>query len=81
MRTKVEYGKHNYMAHHGLIKLIITNALVELQHSIPSVDFIDMDKKTFLEDHVELSKWHKRSSKNEKRRKYLSLQRKRGQTP
>lgn len=44
------------MAHHGLIKLIITNALVELQHSIPSVDFIDMDKKTFLEDHVELSK-------------------------
>ena len=42
-------GKHQYLAHHGLIKLIIMDDLGGLQNLVLWDDFVDMDKKTFLE--------------------------------
>lgn len=44
MSAMVKEGKHNYLAHHVLIKLIFTDALEDLQHSIPWIDFVDMDR-------------------------------------
>jgi hypothetical protein len=54
MGTKVKRGKHEFLAHHRLIKKTISNALGNLKHRVPWVDFSDMDKQYFLEMQAEM---------------------------
>jgi hypothetical protein len=49
MSTKVKGGKKDTLAHHGLIKLIVYEALGNLKYKVPSEDFVDMDKWAFLD--------------------------------
>lgn len=45
-------GKHHYLAHHGLINLIVLDALESLQDLVSWIDFIYMDREVFLETQV-----------------------------
>jgi hypothetical protein len=56
MSTKVKKGKQEFLAHHGLIKLIVFRyALRSLKHIILWEDFVDMDQQAFLEVQAEMS--------------------------
>jgi len=54
MSLKVKVGKHNYLVHHVLIRLIVMDCLEHLQNLIPWRYFIYMDRQEFLEAQVEL---------------------------
>ena len=45
MSIKVQEGKHQQLAHHGLIKLILEDALHNLRISIAWSKFADMQKE------------------------------------
>jgi hypothetical protein len=49
MSTKVKGGKKEALAHHGLIKLIVYEALGNLKHKVSWEYFVDMERKAFLE--------------------------------
>jgi hypothetical protein len=49
MSLKVQKGKHEFLAHHGLIKLIVSDSLRSLKHIILWEDFINMDLQAFEE--------------------------------
>jgi hypothetical protein len=49
MSLKVQKGKHDFLAHHGLIKLIDSYSLEKLKNRILWEYFINMDLKEFEE--------------------------------
>lgn len=49
MSHKVKEGKHQKLAHHGLIKLILEDALSQLRIPILWSTVRDMDKEVILE--------------------------------
>lgn len=48
MRQKVREGKHQHLGHHGLINLIVVDALKILRIHVLWSKFIEMDKETFI---------------------------------
>lgn len=48
-------GNHKYLANHGLIKLIVIDALEGLQHPISYTNLVDMDRQAFIEAQEELN--------------------------
>lgn len=48
--VKVKEWNHNYLAHHGLIRLISMDSLEHLKTPISWEVFIDMDINYFLEN-------------------------------
>lgn len=44
MSDKVKGGKHEYLTHHELIKLILDDVLRSSEHPTPYIGFIDIDK-------------------------------------
>jgi len=49
MSQKVREGKHQHLGHHGLIKLIIVDALNKLKIPIIWSKFIDMDRDALID--------------------------------
>lgn len=49
MIQKVREDKHQHLGHHGLIKLIVVDALNKLRIPILLSKFIDMDRETFID--------------------------------
>lgn len=41
-------GKHQHIAHHGLIKLIVMDDINHLKYPMLWVDFVDMDMEVFI---------------------------------
>jgi len=41
--------KYQHIAHHGLIKFIVMDALIHLRNPILWNNFVDMDKEAFIE--------------------------------
>jgi hypothetical protein len=66
MSTKVKRGKQEFLVHHGLIKLIVSNSLRKLRHRDPCVDFVDMEKQDFLEMQVEMMQLSQEKEEEEK---------------
>jgi len=52
MSQKVREGKHQHLAHHGLIKLIVVDALNHSRFPVIWSKFVDMDRETFIETQV-----------------------------
>jgi hypothetical protein len=75
MSAKVKRGKHEFLAHHGLIKLIVSYAMRNMKHRILWVDFLDMDKKYFLEIQEEMMQQSQEKEGEEKFRKYKKVSR------
>ena len=48
MRKKVRERKYQYLAHHGLIKLIVSDSLSRLNLPMSWSSFIDMDREAFI---------------------------------
>ena len=42
-------GKHQHIAHHGLIKLIVMDALIHLRKLVLLTNFVDMEREIFIE--------------------------------
>jgi hypothetical protein len=55
MRLKIQKGKMEFLAHHGLIKLIVLYSLIKLKHRILWEDFINMDLQAFEAAQEEMS--------------------------
>jgi len=55
MSTKVKKGKFDLLAHHGLIHLMVSDALRNLKHIILWEYFVDMDEQAFLEVQEDMS--------------------------
>ena len=49
MSQKVREGKHQHIGHHGLIKVIVVNALNKLRIHVLWSKFIDMDREAFID--------------------------------
>lgn len=49
MSHKVREGKHQHLADHGLIKLVVMNALSHLRVPALWTKFVDMDREDFIE--------------------------------
>jgi hypothetical protein len=49
MSLKVQRGKHEFLAHDGVINMVVSYALRRLKHRIIWVDFINMDTQYFDE--------------------------------
>lgn len=48
LSQKVRKGKHQHLGHHGLIKMIVVDALNELRIHVLWFNFIDMDREVFI---------------------------------
>jgi hypothetical protein len=57
MSTKVKKGKHEFLVHHGLIKMMVSDVLRNMKQKFLWVDFVDMDQQVFLEVQIEMSQW------------------------
>jgi hypothetical protein len=55
MSLKVQRGKQEFLEHHGLIKMIVFDALRSLKHRILWSYFINMHKQYFKEVHEAMS--------------------------
>jgi len=49
MSQKVREGKHQHIAHHGLIKLIVMDSLSHLRNHVLWNDFMEIDREIFIE--------------------------------
>lgn len=49
MRQKVREGKHQHISHHGLIKIIVMDALSHLKNPVLWAEFLEMDREAFIE--------------------------------
>jgi hypothetical protein len=67
MSLKVKKGKQEFLAHHGLIKLIVSYSLRSLKHKILWEDFINMDLQAFEEAHAAMSEEDKKKGEEPKR--------------
>ena len=48
MIHRIKEGKHQHLAHHGLIKIIVEDALNKLKSPIPWSNFIDVDREDLI---------------------------------
>ena len=55
MSLKVQKGKHEFLAHNGLIKLIVSDSLRQLKHIILFAYFINIDMQAFEEAQATMS--------------------------
>jgi hypothetical protein len=77
MSEKVQRGKNDALAHHVFIKLIVSDALDNLNVKVSWEKFVDMDKWAFLESHESIQesiperdvKGKKKDSKDETSKK------------
>jgi len=50
MNIKVQEGKHTQLSHHGIIKLILEDALRNLKVPILWSTFVDMDREDVIQE-------------------------------
>jgi hypothetical protein len=67
MSLKVQRGKQEFLAHHGLIKLIVSDALRSLRNKILWEYFINMDKQSFEEVQTTMSEEENKKGEEPKR--------------
>jgi hypothetical protein len=67
MSLKVQRGKQEFLAHHGLIKMIVSDALRSLRHIILWEYFINMDRQAFEEVQEAMSEEEKKKGEEPKR--------------
>jgi hypothetical protein len=67
MSLKVQKEKNYFLAHHGLIKLIISYSLRQLKHKILWEDFINMDLHAFEEAQVAMSEEDRKKGEEPKK--------------
>jgi hypothetical protein len=67
MSLKVQKGKQEFLAHHGLIKLIVSDSLRQLKHIILWEDFINMDLQAFEEAQATMSEEERKKGEEPKR--------------
>jgi hypothetical protein len=67
MSLKVQKGKQDFLAHHGLIKLIVSDALRSLKHNILWEYFINMDLQAFEEAQETMSEEDRKKGEEPKR--------------
>lgn len=49
MSYKAREGKHQHISHHGLINLIVMDALMHLRKPMLWTDNVEMDEEAFIE--------------------------------
>lgn len=49
MIQKVREGKHQHISHHGLIHLMLMDALSHLRNQVLWIDFVDITREIFIE--------------------------------
>jgi hypothetical protein len=64
MGLKVKKEKKKNLAHHGIIKLIVSDALRSLKHAILWVYFLNMDLQSFEDSQEEIREEDKKKGKN-----------------